>query len=434
MPTLAQALGVGERPRVALVGSGGKTTAMFTLARELPPPVLVTTTTHLAPEQVRWADEHWVGPDPAGRVLPPEVRNRRPQGVCLLTGPEVQGRIAGLSPAALETVLSRRPFRDWPCLVEADGARRLPLKAPAAHEPVIPAWVEVVVTVAGLWGLGRPLDEGTVHRPARFAALSGLRPGAVVDVAALARVLMHPQGGLKGVRPGMRRVALLTGAETPLRAAQGLGVARRLLGAYERVVLVRREAGRHRVVAVQQRVAGVVLAAGAGRRMGRPKATLSWAGEPLVRRAARTALTAGLEPVVVVLGAEAAKARRALAGLPVQVVHNPRWAQGQGTSVAAGVAALPPTVGAAVFLLVDMPFTPPTLVRALVEEHARTLAPIVAPLVDGRRGNPVLFDRVTFADLRALQGDVGGRALFARYPLRYVPWHDPRVLWDWDRR
>ena len=67
------------------------------------------------------------------------------------------------------------------------------------------------------------------------------------------------------------------------------------------------------------------------------------------------------------------------------------------------------------FLLVDQPFVSAPLVRMLVEEHARTLAPIVAPLIDEQRGNPVLFDRMTFADFAALEGDVGARPLFARY-------------------
>jgi molybdenum cofactor cytidylyltransferase len=96
------------------------------------------------------------------------------------------------------------------------------------------------------------------------------------------------------------------------------------------------------------------------------------------------------------------------------------------------LAELPPNVGGAVFLLVDQPFVSPPLIRALVEEHARTLAPIVAPLIDDQRGNPVLFDQVTFQDFEALTGDVGARPLFARYRPVWVPWHDARALADVD--
>jgi molybdenum cofactor cytidylyltransferase len=89
-------------------------------------------------------------------------------------------------------------------------------------------------------------------------------------------------------------------------------------------------------------------------------------------------------------------------------------------------------IGSAVFLLADQPQTPIELVKALRDQHAQTLDPIVAPLIDDRRGNPVLFDRVTFADLLSLTGDVGGRAVFAKYPIAYVPWHDANLLLDVD--
>ncbi|MCX6037982.1 MAG: NTP transferase domain-containing protein, partial [Chloroflexi bacterium] len=89
-------------------------------------------------------------------------------------------------------------------------------------------------------------------------------------------------------------------------------------------------------------------------------------------------------------------------------------------------------VGAAIFLLADQPQITPTVIRALSEEHARTLAPIVAPLVGGQRANPVLFDRVTFPDLMALSGDGGGRAIFSQYPVNYLTWHDESLLSDVD--
>jgi molybdenum cofactor cytidylyltransferase len=74
----------------------------------------------------------------------------------------------------------------------------------------------------------------------------------------------------------------------------------------------------------------------------------------------------------------------------------------------------------------------PTVIQALIEEHARTLAPILAPLVAGQRANPVLFDRMTFPDLMALTGDVGGRAIFGKHRVTYLPWHDEALLLDVD--
>lgn len=179
-------------------------------------------------------------------------------------------------------------------------------------------------------------------------------------------------------------------------------------------------------------VAGVILAAGASRRLGRSKQLLLWRGKPFIYHVARTALDAGLAPTVVVTGAEADDVRAALEGVPVEIVHNPHWAEGQSTSVRAGLQALPPQATAAVFLLADQPHIPVELVRALVERHAQARSPIVAPMIEGKRGNPVLFDRAVFPDLMSLQGDAGGRQVFSRYPTANVLWNDPRPLLDVD--
>ena len=167
-------------------------------------------------------------------------------------------------------------------------------------------------------------------------------------------------------------------------------------------------------------------------RYGGLKQLLPWKGQPLVRHAVQTALQAGLSPVVLVTGAGAEEVSQAVSGLPVRLVHNPDWQAGQSTSVQAGLRVLPEVCGGAVFLLADQPNVPATLVDALVEAHSQELAPIVAPLVDGQRGNPVLFDAVTFKDLLTLTGDQGGRQIFSRYPVRYIHWHDRAVLLDVD--
>jgi molybdenum cofactor cytidylyltransferase len=121
-----------------------------------------------------------------------------------------------------------------------------------------------------------------------------------------------------------------------------------------------------------------------------------------------------------------------LGDLPVTVVRNADWQQGQSSSVKAGLAALPEQVGAAVFMVVDQPQLPAALIEALVAEHARSLAPIVATQVDGNRSNPVLFDRDTFQGFASIEGDTGGRALFARHRVSWVQWLDSSLAIDVD--
>jgi molybdenum cofactor cytidylyltransferase len=137
-----------------------------------------------------------------------------------------------------------------------------------------------------------------------------------------------------------------------------------------------------------------------------------------------------------VTGANADEVEKAVNGLDVSIVRNDDWQSGQGTSIRAGVQALPgkPKTGACVFLLADQPQIPASVIRALIETHANGLYPIVAPLVlMEQRANPVLFDRVTFPDLLALDGDVGGRAIFSKHKVEFMPWHDDILLLDVDK-
>ncbi len=194
---LVQAIRAGRSIRLALVGAGGKTTALFQLARQMAPPVLVSASTHLGVDQIGLADKHFIV-DPSVHIA--DLRDRLVEGVNLFTGPVGEdNRTTGLSENNLDDLHRLADKLACPLLVEADGSRRLPLKAPAAHEPPIPGWVNTVAVLVGLSGLGKPLAAETVHRPEIFSALSGVEMGEPVGMPAIVRILLHPQGGLKNI-------------------------------------------------------------------------------------------------------------------------------------------------------------------------------------------------------------------------------------------
>jgi molybdenum cofactor cytidylyltransferase len=165
------------------------------------------------------------------------------------------------------------------------------------------------------------------------------------------------------------------------------------------------------------RVGGILLAAGRSLRLpgARPKQLLDWQGEALVRRVVRRALASKLASVVVVVGHAAGEVERAIADLGVEIVRNPRFSEGQSTSVHAGLARLEqltPACNAAVFLPADLPHLEADLIDRLIVAWEGSGAAIVVPAFEGRRGAPVLFDRRLFAELAAIEGDTGGRQLF----------------------
>jgi len=165
-------------------------------------------------------------------------------------------------------------------------------------------------------------------------------------------------------------------------------------------------------------IAGIVLAAGLSRRMGRPKLLLDWGGKPVIRRAVEQVRAGGVDEVVVVLGREAQGIREALSGLPVRFVENPEPEAGQASSIACGVSALGPAASATLIALGDQPALPPDVIPRLLQTFRETGKAVVAPVYRGAQGNPVLFASAVFPELRGLTGDRGARSVVEKDPSR----------------
>jgi molybdenum cofactor cytidylyltransferase len=165
-------------------------------------------------------------------------------------------------------------------------------------------------------------------------------------------------------------------------------------------------------------VAAVILAAGRSRRMGTTnKLQSDVSGRPMLARVADAALSSPARPVVVVTGHDADAVRATLEGRAVRFVHNGRYAEGMGSSLAAGIRALGPGLAGALICLGDMPWLP-----------------ICVPVHAGQRGHPVLFAARYFPELEELRGDSGARQLLAQHADQVcaVPVNDPGVILDVD--
>lgn len=177
-----------------------------------------------------------------------------------------------------------------------------------------------------------------------------------------------------------------------------------------------------------RRVEGVVLAAGPSRRFraaasGAPeeslptiKQLLRFGGESLVRRTSRTALSSGLARVLVVVGCEAEAVRAEIDDLGVALVDNPRFEDGQSSSVRAALDHLDAETEAALFIPCDQPFLGADTIDRLLAAWDESASQIVVPTFEGRRGAPVLIARPLFGELGRIEGDSGGRQIFAAHP------------------
>jgi len=205
---------------------------------------------------------------------------------------------------------------------------------------------------------------------------------------------------------------LLAGLPVQRRDITGLGVGGLLME-----IVTRPQPREEPLQKTDRSIAAVVLAAGRSSRMGGPNKLLAEiGGRPLLRMVVEAALASQARPVLVVTGHQRERVEAALAGLPVTFIYNPNYGEGLGTSLKAGIAALPPDVDGVVVCLGDMPQVDAALINRLVGAIDLDKNALVAvPTIEGKRGNPVVWSRRFFPDLMAVEGDVGARHLIGRY-------------------
>jgi len=192
---------------------------------------------------------------------------------------------------------------------------------------------------------------------------------------------------------------------------------------------------RPRPEARRPRVAGIVMAAGRSSRMGANKLLMEDNGKPIVARVVEQALAAELAEVIVVCGHQEAEVRAALAGHGVRFVPCPDYAEGMSASLRCGLKALSADIDAALVLLGDMPRVGTGLLRRMIAAFNPTEGrAIIVPSFQGKRGNPVLWDRRFFAEMTALAGDVGARHLIGEHAelVTEIEAEDAGILLDVD--
>ncbi len=182
-------------------------------------------------------------------------------------------------------------------------------------------------------------------------------------------------------------------------------------------------------------ITGIVLAAGSGKRMGCTKQLLSYGGQSLIERIVCNAEASNLYQVIVVLGCDLNKILKQVKFSRSFVVSNPNFKYGQSSSVRVGlVEACKTSCNAAMFILGDQPLITSKIINRLIKSYLVGEKNIVVPTHCGKRGNPVIFSRHFFPELKTLTGDIGGRGLIKRYEnyIIEVTFGSDAILFDLD--
>jgi molybdenum cofactor cytidylyltransferase len=330
--------------------------------------------------------------------------------------------LPGLAPKVIEKTLKITTTRIAPAGATIIAEKRVPHEQAAlarAIDELLKAGAELVI----VFGASAIADRRDVI-PAAIEAVGGdiehfgmpVDPG---NLMLIGKARGQPVLGAPGCARSPKEngfdwilMRLLAGLPVTRADVTGMGVGGLLME-----IVTRPQPREEHTPQAGRRVAALVLAAGRSTRMGAVNKMLAEiGGKPLVRIAAEQAVASHAQPVIVVTGHEREKVEAALEGLPVRFVHNADYAEGLGTSLKAGIAAVPEESDAAIVCLGDMPQVDAALINRLIAAFdPERGALVVVPSIDGRRGNPVVWSRRFFHDLMVIQGDVGARHLIGNY-------------------
>lgn len=432
---LQQAFGINRGEVVAFVGAGGKTSTLVNLGYELVEAgwrVLATTTTRIGEDQLSLMP-HALRANVETKVISDALNDHR---FVFLHDDIRQGKVYGLHPDWIPRLLDA--VDSDVLLIEADGARRLPLKAPYNHEPVIPRETSLVVPIASLSVLGQPLDDEHIYNASAICERFGFFPGSRVKSPWVAQVLRDDELGLRGIPDKARVIAFLN--QTPphgyLRARARL-IARLILRSPRvQAVALGSVRGGEPVHEVQRPVGAVILAAGMSTRMGQMKVLLPWTdGKTILEHIIEQLILARIDHITVVTGHQADEVKRVATKAGAHTIHNRGYKTGEMlSSLKAGLKALPANIAASLIVLGDQPQIQPKVVYQVLMAYAEGAGDIVAPSYKMQRGHPILIDRRYWAELLALPKEGAPRDVINAHQDRiaYIPVDTDSVVRDLD--
>ena len=447
---------------ISIVGGGGKTTLLFALAAAWPGQVVITTTTRIFAAQMKLAPAVLQFTAEAAKDTESfykEVGKKLDEhGRVLIVG-QVIGEKAHGVPADLPAKLLARDDVDL-VLVEADGSRMRPIKAPADHEPVIPPETTHVMPVVGIDALDKPLAE-VAHRPELVAEILGYPISGIsrqrLTPQDVARLILHDNGGLKGVPQGAQVIPVINKVETAVSLKTAREIAREVLqgaggrGQGKQSTINEQRATNNRlpitkvvisalkseqpIREVHQPVTAVILAAGQSKRMGQTKQLLPWGDTTVLGQTIRNVKETAVHDILVITGHDAEKVEAIIEQETAHGLWNTDYATTEMiTSLQTSIRNLPQSVSAVLVMLADQPMVEPETIDQILAAYWQGHGDLIAPSFDGKRGNPVLIGRAYFDEILLLPPDDAPRTLLKRHAdkLHLVPVNSDSILQDLD--
>ena len=391
---------------IAFIGAGGKTSTLVNLGYELAEAgwrVTATTTTWMKEDQLVLIPQS-VPMEDGVQAISAGLNQYR---FVFLYDHIRDGEVYGPPPEYISQLMDT--LDSDVLLIEADCANGLPLKAPYAREPIIPAETTLVVPTASVSVLGQELNEENVYNAQAIMDRYGFIEDARVKSPWVAQVLRDEKLGLHGVPKKARVMVLLNQVTSHGYARARARLIARLTLRSPRVngVVIGSVRSAEPIYEVQRPVGAVVLAAGMSSRMGQPKMLMPWTQKKtIIEHVIEQLILARVDYITVVTGGHATEVKQKAEKMGVETTYNPLYRTGEMlSSLQAGLEALPDHVAATLVVLGDQPRIQPRVVNQVMMAYAEGTGKIIAPSYQKRRGHPILIDRRYWQEILSLPRD-----------------------------
>ncbi len=432
---LHEAFEVNRGDVVAFIGAGGKTSAMIGLGYELLDKdwrVLATTTRAIDEEQLQlmpYAMPYTTDPTIISSAL-------SEHGFVFVYDSIRNGKVYG--PAIEWTRQVLDTIDSDVMLIEADTADGRPLKAAFHDEPHIPLEASLVVPIASLAALDKPLDENHIYNPQAMIEKYGYYEGSNVRSAWIAQILRDDELGLRGI-PEKARVVVFVN-QTPesgyLRGRARLIAKLVLQSKRVNSVALGSVRGANPVYELQRSVGAIVLAAGQASRMGQAKVLLPWTKQhSILEHIIHQLIRARVEHINVITGWYADEVKKQAKAMGAKPVHNRAYKTGEMvSSLKAGLRAMPDNVAAALVVLGDQPRIQPKVIYQVLKAYAEGQGDLIAPGYKTRRGHPILIARKYWSEILELRNYQSPRDVINAHAdeMTYIEVNTDSVLRDVD--
>jgi molybdenum cofactor cytidylyltransferase len=417
-----RALDVNPPAILSFTGAGGKTTIILRLMAEMNSAglkTLFTTTTKFYPPP---GIKLFLTCEPKSAVTLLKKHFLNDQTAVLGKRILPDGKIEGIEPGVITFLLRELGVS---VLVEADGAKGLPIKGYATHEPVVPPDTNIIIAVIGADALKANLDQKIAHRPNLLSAQINIAEGTLLTEKALADAFKNILRRSLTQAPLAKTVSVLNKADLlDETASAALAIAAHLSadprGVPESLLFLEGQQSAPVKVALTRHdntlsaaVSCVLLAAGSSSRMGVDKLTLDYHGKTIIEHSLNNILSAGIEDIVIVTRPNSGLVKLLKDG-KIRIIENKQYKSGLASSLITGLKEIDGRAQGVIFALADQPLVTPDIYRKLTGAYQKSLKLVVGPSYKGQRGNPTLFDRRTWSSIMDLSGDEGGRRIIEK--------------------